>query len=216
MFALRATRLHSPPLFHLLAAPFVPEARRARPTRSFFGALRVWSRGRAVRFFFTAHTGADAFARFMRPVPLPSLRITTSSRILARSLDFARAASGRASGDFRTRIVGLGIGAIACYKRPGETWRFYEIDPAVVELARDGSQFTYLSTCQPAADIVVGDARLTLAKEKPHIFDYLLLDAFSSDAVPTHLLTAEAIAMYLGKLADRGVLVIHVSNRILI
>ena len=102
---------------------------------------------------------------------------------------------------------------MACYKRPGETWRFYEIDPAVVELARDGSQFTYLSTCQPAADIVLGDARLTLAKEKPHIFDYLLIDAFSSDAVPTHLLTAEAIAIYLDKLADRGVLTMHVSNR---
>ena len=77
----------------------------------------------------------------------------------------------------------------------------------------DSSQFTYLSSCQPNADVVVGDARLTLAKEVPKSFDFLLMDAFSSGAVPTHLLTVEALRLYLDKLSDRGVLVMHVSNR---
>ena len=132
---------------------------------------------------------------------------------LAKSIDAARQASGKAPGDFHAGIVGLGIGAVASYARPNETWRFFEIDPAVVKLARDSSQFTYLSSCQPNADVVVGDARLTLAKEAPKSFDFLLMDAFSSDAVPTHLLTVEALRLYLDKLSDRGVLVMHVSNR---
>ena len=206
-------------VFMLLAAPFVPEGNNVRhATRSFFGSLRVMeTEGGAVRFFLHGTTSHGAERRrdasgspVRSPVPAQYYHATGP---LARGLDVARAATGRAPGDFRAAIVGLGIGAMACHKRPGETWRFYEIDPAVVELARDGSQFTFLSTCEPAADIVVGDARLTLAKEQPHFFDYLLLDAFSSDAVPTHLLTAEAIAMYLDKLTDRGVLAMHVSNR---
>ncbi len=84
----------------------------------------------------------------------------------ARSVDAARQGSGKAPGDFRAGIVGLGIGAMACYARPHETWRFYEIDPAVVRLARDGSQFTYLAACQPNADIVVGDATALLSRRR--------------------------------------------------
>ncbi len=112
-------------------------------------------------------------------------------------------------------VVGLGAGAFACNTLAGETWRFFEIDPLVVKIARDPSMFTYLSSCQPDAPIVVGDARLTVASEPAGSFDFLLVDAFSSDSIPVHLLTREAVAMYLSRLSPDGVLVMHVSNRYL-
>ncbi len=112
----------------------------------------------------------------------------------------------------RFGVVGLGAGAMACYARKGETWRFYEIDPVVVEIARS-PKFTYLSKCQPNADIVIGDARLTVAKEPDESFDLLVIDAFSSDAVPMHLLTREALLLYISKLKPEGVGVLHISNR---
>jgi spermidine synthase len=102
---------------------------------------------------------------------------------------------------------------MACNTKPGEAWRFYEIDEAVVRIARDPKLFHFLSACRPDADIVLGDARLTVAKEPAAAFDYLLVDAFSSDAIPTHLLTVEALRMFLDKVADRGVLAVHLSNR---
>jgi len=117
------------------------------------------------------------------------------------------------AGNLVVGIVGLGAGSMSCYSRPDETWRFYEIDPVVVRIARDVRHFTYLSRCRPNADIVLGDARLALVKEPAGRFDYLIIDAFSSDAIPVHLLTREAIALYLSKLAPDGILALHVSNR---
>lgn len=117
-------------------------------------------------------------------------------------------------GQGRVGVVGLGAGALACYSRKGETWRFYEIDPVVVEIAKS-DHFSYLSECQPDADVVVGDARLTLGKEPDETFDLLVIDAFSSDAIPMHLLTAEALELYISKLKPEGVGVLHISNRYL-
>ncbi len=114
----------------------------------------------------------------------------------------------------RIGVVGLGAGALACYSRKGETWRFYEIDPIVVEIAQS-PDFSYMSECQPNADIVIGDARLTVAKEPDESFDLLVIDAFSSDAVPMHLLTREALSLYVSKLKPEGVGVLHISNRYL-
>jgi spermidine synthase len=110
-------------------------------------------------------------------------------------------------------VAGLGIGTLACYRRPGQHWTFYEIDPVVVRMARDTRYFQYLSDCAPDAPVVLGDARLSLARESAGAFDLLVLDAFSSDAIPAHLVTREAVALYLDKLADDGVLVFNVSNR---
>ncbi len=115
----------------------------------------------------------------------------------------------------RIGVVGLGTGTLACYARPGQRWRFYEIDPAVVRIARDTGQFTYLSRCLPDPSIVLGDARLSLAREAPGSLDLLALDAFSSDAVPAHLLTREAFATYARVLSPRGLLLVHISNRYL-
>ncbi|WP_186456872.1 spermidine synthase [Sphingomonas suaedae] len=113
----------------------------------------------------------------------------------------------------RVGVVGLGTGTLACYAQPGQSWRFYEIDPAVVELAR--GPFRFLEQCLPDASIVLGDARLRLAEAPPESLDLLVLDAFSSDAVPMHLMTLEAFDTYSRVLADDGLLLVHISNRFL-
>jgi len=117
------------------------------------------------------------------------------------------------SGHWQVGAVGLGAGALACYSKPEQHWRFYEIDPLVIEVAKNPLWFHYLQRCNPQADMVVGDARLSLQKEADRHFDLLVLDAFSSDAVPTHLLTREALQLYLSKLNDDGLLAFHISNR---
>lgn len=113
----------------------------------------------------------------------------------------------------RVAIVGLGTGAIACYGRPGERWTFYEIDPLVERIAREPAYFTYLRDCPPQTDVVIGDARLRLAAAPDAEYDLIVLDAFSSDAVPVHLMTREAVALYLSKLRPGGALIVHISNR---
>ena len=113
----------------------------------------------------------------------------------------------------RVGVIGLGAGVIAGYARPGQRWTFFEIDPAVERIARNPRFFTYLSTCGAACDVVLGDARLSLARASGREFDLVVLDAFSSDAIPMHLLTAEALALYGSKLAPDGALLFHVSNR---
>ena len=115
----------------------------------------------------------------------------------------------------RVGVVGLGAGAAACYARPGQDWIFYEIDPVVERIARDERFFTFLADCAPEARVVIGDARLSLRAAPDDSFDLLILDAFSSDAIPVHLLTAEAFAMYRRKLAPGGVIMAHISNRYL-
>ena len=115
----------------------------------------------------------------------------------------------------RIGIVGLGTGTLACYAESGQHWRFYEIDPVVVRIARDSGAFTFLRRCAPNAQIVVGDARLSLSNEPAGNLDLLALDAFSSDAVPMHLMTREAFATYGRVLGRRGLLLVHVSNRYL-
>lgn len=112
----------------------------------------------------------------------------------------------------RVGVVGLGTGTLAAYYQPGERWRFYEIDPAVLRLSLDGT-FTFLSHCAQRLQVAIGDARLELAKAAPESFDVLAIDAFSSDAIPLHLLTDEAVGVYLRALSQKGVLLIHISNR---
>jgi SAM-dependent methyltransferase len=109
-------------------------------------------------------------------------------------------------------VIGLGTGTLACFYQPGQSWTLFEIDPAVLELSRNRT-FTYLDDCAPKARIVLGDARIELGKEAPGSIDLLAVDAFSSDAIPLHLLTEEAIAVYLKALSPKGVLLVHISNR---
>ena len=115
----------------------------------------------------------------------------------------------------RIGFVGLGAGSLACYAQPGQAWTVFEIDPAIVDLTIGRQAFTYVAQCKPDIRVVLGDARLTLAKEPGGSFDMLAVDAFSSDAIPLHLLTVEALRTYLAALQPDGVLLIHISNRFL-
>jgi spermidine synthase len=115
----------------------------------------------------------------------------------------------------RIGVVGLGTGTLSCYAIPGQDWRFYEIDPVMAGIARDPSRFSFLSRCAPSARIVIGDARLSLQREPAGQMDILVVDAFSSDAVPMHLLTTEALQVYRRSLKPTGLLLLHISNRYL-
>lgn len=110
-------------------------------------------------------------------------------------------------------VIGLGAGAMACLGRPDEDWTFFEIDPAILATARDPRYFSYLTDCAPKARIVLGDGRLKLVREPDAGYRLLVLDAFGSDAIPVHLLTREALALYFRKLKPGGVLLLHLSNR---
>lgn len=109
-------------------------------------------------------------------------------------------------------VVGLGSGALAAYGRPGDTFTYYEIDPAVARIASDQAYFSYLADSAADTDIVLGDGRLSLERTED-LYDIVVLDAFSSDAIPIHLLTAEAVQDYLAHLRAGGVLAVHISNR---
>jgi len=124
-----------------------------------------------------------------------------------------RAIRERKQAPLRVAVIGLGTGSLACHIGPGETWRFFEIDPLIVEIARDPKRFSFLSSCAPNVSIVLGDARLTFAQELPHSYDLIIVDAYSSDAIPVHLATAEAMAIYKSKLAAQGAVMMHISNR---
>lgn len=111
-------------------------------------------------------------------------------------------------------VVGLGSGSMACYGLPNQYWTFYEINPAVIDIAQTTDHFTYLKKCAAApTTIVLGDARLQLQKAPAQHYGLIVLDAFNSDAIPVHLLTKEAITLYTSKLAVGGMLAFHISNR---
>jgi tetratricopeptide (TPR) repeat protein len=112
-------------------------------------------------------------------------------------------------------VLGLGAGGIAAYAEPGERFTFYEIDPAVVEIAQNTDYFTFLADCRGTVEIVLGDARLSLERETERKFDLLIVDVFGSDAVPVHLITKEALALYFDRMKPSGLLAVHISSRYL-
>jgi spermidine synthase len=140
-----------------------------------------------------------------RPVPISYYH---SSGGMARVLEATRDRPDRHVG-----IVGLGIGALSCYRRDGERWDFYEIDQTVVDIALDPGLFTYMSTCAGDSPIHLGDARIVLEGQTDLRFDVLIVDAYSSDAVPVHLTTFEAAELFLNRTKPDGVVVYHISNR---
>ena len=115
----------------------------------------------------------------------------------------------------RIGAIGLGVGALSCYLDADQLMTYYEIDAAVERLARNPNYFRFLEVCGENVDVVIGDGRLEIAKAPPGEFDLIILDAFSSDAIPVHLLTREAFAVYLEKLSPQGKLLIHITNRYL-
>ncbi|HUU84768.1 MAG TPA: fused MFS/spermidine synthase [Phycisphaerae bacterium] len=117
-----------------------------------------------------------------------------------------------ADGAGRAAIIGLGVGAMAAYAQPGQHFTFYEIDPAVADVARDTRYFTFLSRCCGTHEVVIGDGRLMLSKAPDRHYDMIVLDAFNADVIPEHLVSPEALDGYLQKLTDGGILVFHISN----
>lgn len=183
--------------------------------RSFFGVSRVSDRhGINVLIHGTTLHGAEQMlAKDGSPVtgkPVP-LTYYHPKGAIAATLFEAQKIMPENSG--KLGVVGLGAGSMACYSQPGENWTFFEIDKSVADIARNPAYFRFLTECGPTMSIVMGDARLTLEEEPTGAYDYLLIDAFSSDAIPTHLLTREAVELYRSKMKEDGVLVFHISNR---
>ena len=177
--------------------------------RSFFGIHRVLFSGRErVLLSGTTNHGAQAVNPALKCEPL-----TYYSRggPIGQLFDELK----RHDKPVHVGVVGLGTASMAAYARPGQTWTFFEINPLVERLARDPDYFTYLRDCAPDAQVVIGDARLMLNAQPEGAFDVLVLDAFSSDSVPVHLMTREALDLYFHTLAPGGVLAVHVSNRYL-
>jgi len=110
-------------------------------------------------------------------------------------------------------VVGLGVGTLATYAGPDQRWTFFEIDPAIEQIARTSAFFTFLGTCADGCRVVIGDARISLARAPERTYDLLVLDAFSSDSIPVHLMTREALDLYVSRLRPGGVILMHVSNR---
>jgi SAM-dependent methyltransferase len=176
--------------------------------RTFFGVYRVVDQAEGYRSLFHGTTlhGRQSLdpARIHEP-------LTYYHRGGPIGQVFAALASRLESG--RIGVVGLGTGTLAAYATPLQRWTFYEIDPAVIRLARDSGYFSFLTDTRADIQIVPGDARLSLAHAAPHEYDLLVLDAFSSDAIPMHLMTREALALYRSRLASGGILAFHISNR---
>jgi hypothetical protein len=188
--------------------------------RGFFGALRVsrtsaeaaWAPGRATAgdsAFHALYHGATLHGLQATSPPLRDLPLAYYSQGSPIGQVFL---SGLLPADARVGIVGLGVGALLAYGEPGQSFLLYEIDPQVAAIAADPRYFTYLSSARAAHQIILGDARLSLSREQQR-FDLLVLDAYSSDSVPVHLLTREALTLYLERLNPRGLIAFHLSNR---
>lgn len=195
-----ASRLYAGPFGHTL-----------HTERSFFGVYRVSDDvERDYRVLFhgaTAHgiqslrphRGCEPLGYYMRTGPVGQVFDSFQE----------------ASPEKGVAIIGLGAGVLACYQQPHQPFTFYEIDPTVLRIAQDRRYFTFLSDCASGVRVVLGDARLRLRDAPTHAYGMIVVDAFSGDSIPTHLLTREALALYLTKLAPKGVLAFHVSNRYL-
>jgi nitrogen fixation-related uncharacterized protein len=184
--------------------------------RSFFGVHKIYEsddgRYRILMHGSTIHGAQMIEDESGEPVAGPPRPITYYHDKSAMA-QVIRAVRERKHAPLRVAVIGLGTGSLACHLAPGETWRFFEIDPTIVEIARDSRRFTFLSSCAPNVPIIIGDARLTFAQELPGSYDLIIVDAYSSDAIPVHLATAEAMAIYKAKLAPQGVVMMHISNR---
>ena len=189
------------------------EGRVVRRERTFFGVLRVTEldgpEGRLHRLFHgnTLH-GQQWLEPSRRREPLAYYH---RSGPIGQVFEVIHS---RPDAPLRVAVVGLGAGSLAAYAWPGERWSFYEIDPAVARIARDARVFTFLGDSRAASiDVEIGDARLRLRAAPYRAADLIVLDAFSSDAIPTHLLTREAVRLYRAKLAGGGLIAVHLSNR---
>jgi SAM-dependent methyltransferase len=178
-------------------------------TRNFYGTLRVRDLG----------SGEESVRRLTHGVImhgeqyLAGARRTEPTTYYGSTSGVAVAIASLGPQPKRVAVVGLGTGTLAAHGRPGDVYRFYEINPQVVDVAR--TQFSYLSDSKAKIETVLGDARLTMERESPQNYDLIVIDAFSSDSIPVHLITREAMAVYLKHLQPDGIVAFHVTNRFL-
>jgi hypothetical protein len=184
--------------------------------RSFFGVHKVYEsddgRFRILKHGSTIHGAQmleteDGEPVTGRPTPITYYHDKSPMKQVIEAL------RARKGAPLRVAVIGLGSGTLSCHIEAGENWKFFEIDPTVITIARDPNRFSFLSSCAPNVPIVLGDARLTFAAEPDQSYDLIIMDAYSSDAIPVHLATAEAMAIYRSKLAPQGVVMMHISNR---
>ena len=204
--------------FILLFNHNVIEQAGAISVRSFFGVAKITTSSdgqfRLLQHGTTLHGGQRIRGADGQPPSDPTelLLYYWDGSAIAQAFDAVRA---RIGGPIRYAVIGLGTGSLACRAGPEDIVHYYEIDPAIIEIARDPNLFTFVSSCRPNMPIILGDARLTLTDAPDGAYDLIIVDAFSSDAIPIHLLTREAMAIYLKKLSPHGMVVLHVSNRYL-
>jgi len=182
-------------------------------SRNFYGTLRVKD--------FGDETSATGTRRLMHGVIMHGEQFLSPERRMlpttyygpdsgiGRIINIKRAAAG----GMRVGVVGLGTGTLAVYGRKGDSYRFYEINPQVIDVAR--TEFTYLGETPATVETLLGDARLTMEREPAQHYDVLAIDAFSSDSIPTHLVTHQAMGIYLKNIKADGVIAFHVTNRFL-
>jgi hypothetical protein len=196
---------------------YLAEGSNVQTLRSFFGVHKIYETGagrstvRVLMHGTTIH-GAQvidgpALTRSGRPVGVTYFGPQSPMAALFEGV------KKKKNGPINVAVVGLGAGTVACYLRPDDALDFYEIDPTVVKIALDPQKFNFVSGCKPDAKVMIGDARLTLTDAPDGKYDLIIMDAFSSDAVPVHLLTQEAVALYKQKLAPGGLVGAHVMNR---
>ena len=195
-------------------------------TRNFYGALSIYSLNKddPERHTYTLRHGRIVHgiqytALDKKDVPVSYFGYDSGLGLLMAHLPHRSAADPR-DRSIRMGVIGLGIGTVVAYGRPGDHIRFYEINPAVTKIATDPNGFfTYLRDTTAKVDIIPGDARISMEREVANDnlqgFDVLIVDAFAGDAIPVHLLTREALEIYLRELNPSGVLAIHISNRYL-
>jgi hypothetical protein len=178
-------------------------------TRNFYGVLTIFERtdpGSGSKFAKLNHGRTTHGLQFRDPA-----RAAWPTMYYPERSGVGLALQALPTGPRRIGVVGLGVGTLATYARTDDYLRLYEINPEVVRLAE--SQFTYLTNCHARTDVVLGDARLSLEREPPQQFDLLVLDAFSSDAIPVHLLTFEAFTNYQRHVKSDGIIAAHISNQ---
>jgi len=205
----------------LFAAAFIvtraypPNVRHLETVRSFFGVHKIEvtedGRFRVLRHGMELHGAQRLTTDDGKPVtgrPVLSTYYHADSPI-AEAID---AVQDKKKGPARIAVIGLGAGSIACLAKPQDRLDYYEIDADVIRIAKDPARFTFLRDCKPETNITLGDARLTLANAADARYDLIVVDAFSSDSIPVHLLTREALRIYLSRLTPDGLILAHISN----
>lgn len=177
-------------------------------SRSFFGLHTIVDDG-DIRKYYNGTTlhGGQKLSSFAHTRPEPLYYYHSAGpvgQIMASNIAMEAQTVG---------VVGLGIGAMACHRKPNQDWFFYEIDAQVDKIARNSALFSFISSCTPDAPTYLGDARTMLTLQSDKRYDILMIDAYSSDSVPLHLTTREAMELYMQRLSDHGILIYHVSNR---